>query len=91
MGIGEGKKLCRRRGPQPGHPVVELQHRGRSRRGDAFRDGEKVDRLPLVLHHTVETEEVAVKAVVVVVVGLFEMSGTLQAVVMRVDGLMMHV
>ena len=73
-----------------GHPVAELLRHCRCWCGEAFRSGENVDRLPLVLHKIVQAEEGAIKAVGVVMMSLFEVSYALLTVVVGINCLVMH-
>lgn len=73
-----------------GHPVVELRYHGRFRRWDAVRGGEDGCRQSFVLQKIVEAKEDAKQAVVVVMMGCFEVPDTLQTVVVGIDCGMMH-
>lgn len=83
-------ELRRWRSPQLDHPVLELRHDVRCRRGEALRGGDDFHRLPVSLNKIVQAKEGTIKAVVVVMMSLFYMSDTLLAVVMGVNCLVMH-
>lgn len=86
----EGKILRRWRSPQLGHPVVHLLHHRLCRYADALCCGEDGCRLPLVLRKIALAEEVAIQAVVVVMMSLFNVSCALPTVVVDVNCLVMH-
>lgn len=86
----EGKILRRWRSPQLGHPVVHLLHHRLCRYTDALCCGEDGCRLSLVLRKIALAEEVAIQAVVVVMMSLFYVPGALPTVVVDVNCLVMH-
>ena len=87
---GKGRKLCRRRSPQFGNPVVEFRHHSRCRHRYTLRGRENGRCLSSVLYKIALGEEIAKQAVVVVMMSLFDVSDTLLTVVVGVNCLMMH-
>lgn len=69
---------------------MEWQYHNRCWRGEALRGEGNGCRLSLVLHKIVQTEESAIKTVVLVVMSRLKVSGTLQTVVVGINRLVMH-
>lgn len=85
-----GGKSRHRRSPQLGHSVVELLRHLRVSHAEALCGGELDGLLHLVLRKIALSKEDAKQAVVVVMMNLTYVSDTLQAVVVGINCLVMH-
>lgn len=82
------ESLNNRRRPQQTHPMTEHLCLFHNLGGTAVRNGDVNNQWLCILTQIALTQEMAVLAVALVVVLYLKMSGTLQAVVVEVDGLM---
>lgn len=87
---GKEKKLCHRRSPQLGYPEVELRHHEWCRYRNQFRGGKDDYQPALFPHKIVLAEKIAIQAVMVMMMRRFDVSDTLQTIVVDINCLMMH-